>query len=239
MRDARGFYQRRFTGANPLFVALLLTACKPDRVEKKIEAPPRALEVRTVTGRIVFSTPPSRTTTPLPENVHRVCGETLDEPPLNEVVVWWDEAPSEETTPGEVQIDQKRCAYTPRVVATTAKSTVAITNSDPLLHNVRADPLRRSGATPAFAFNVAMPIEKQTLKRTLSAKHEITVLRCDVHPWMRAWILTFPHRYWAIAKPDGSFSLPMGEGTLKVFSPVWAQPKTLKVETSDLGDVTL
>src|SRR5207244_3108892 len=50
---------------------------------------------------------------------------------------------------------------------------------------------------------------------------EIGILvKCNVHPWMRAYVHVAPHPFFALTKPDGSFEikqLPAGEYTLEAW----------------------
>jgi hypothetical protein len=49
------------------------------------------------------------------------------------------------------------------------------------------------------------------------AREEIAIpVKCNVHPWMRAYIAVFKHPYFAVAKNDGSFELPSLPGTYTV-----------------------
>jgi plastocyanin len=163
---------------------------------------------------------------PLPQSVHRQCGESFDRSdlllgPAGELasaVVWLDGPPradGEAPAPAAV-LDQRRCRFEPAVLAARAGSEVTVVNSDPLIHNVR----QASGSDRPF--NAAMPLEGMRMKMPLPAAPSTVRLACDVHPWMEAWVRTFDHPHFAVTDGAGRFALravPAGAGTLKLWHP--------------------
>jgi plastocyanin len=101
-----------------------------------------------------------------------------------------------------VVVDQQRCWYTPRVVGVRVGQPFQVLNSDPLLHNVRAE------AAINQAFNQGQPVQGVRYSHTFSTDEVMVPLRCDVHAWMNAWVGVMPHPYFAVTGADGSFSLP-------------------------------
>ena len=109
-------------------------------------------------------------------------------------------------TPTEpVRFDQKGCEFSPRVFGIMAGQPLAIGNDDRLMHNVK---------TPEF--NQAFPFgAKKTMKLGIPAV--MATIKCDVHPWMRAYAGVMEHPYFAVTKADGAFEikgLVPGEYTL-------------------------
>ena len=96
----------------------------------------------------------------------------------------WSMAPT-------VQLDQKQCVFVPRVVVVPAGGTVEFLNSDRLLHNLHS---ASGGDNPTFNRTQprgrAIPI---TLRRP-----EIIRIDCDLHPWMRAWVVVAEHPFYAV-----------------------------------------
>jgi hypothetical protein len=119
------------------------------------------------------------------------------------------EEPSE-----EVVIDQRHCLYEPRIVGLQVGQTLVVKNSDPALHNIHAQPLQSRG------FNVGMAQQSSDIRKTFEAPEMMIPLRCDVHPWMRAYAGVLPHPYFAVTDVDGNFSLknvPPGNYTVTVW----------------------
>lgn len=117
------------------------------------------------------------------------------------------EAPS-----APVQIDQKQCAFIPRVVVVPAADTVEFLNSDRLLHNVKSF----SKANPAF--NRAQP-RGRTIPVSFR-EPEIIRVECDLHSWMRTWVVVADHPFYAVSNDQGEFTLnnvPPGKYTLRIW----------------------
>ncbi|MEK7363413.1 MAG: carboxypeptidase regulatory-like domain-containing protein [candidate division NC10 bacterium] len=110
------------------------------------------------------------------------------------------------------QIDQKQCAFVPRVVVVPAGGTVEFLNSDRLLHNVKSFSKANS------PFNKAHP-----KARTISIvfkEPEIIRIECDLHSWMRTWVVVAGHPFHAVTNDKGEFALdnvPPGKYTLQIW----------------------
>ena len=103
-----------------------------------------------------------------------------------------------------VVLDQKGCQYVPHVFGVQVGQPIEIVNSDPTLHNVHATPKTNA------EFNTAQPIQGMKTSHTFTAKEADVVVpfKCDVHGWMNASVGVLDHPYFAVSKPDGSFSIP-------------------------------
>jgi plastocyanin len=154
---------------------------------------------------------------------HSVCGKEKDaedivlslEKGIRNVVVSLQPPPSGAKGPVAlpvVQIDQEQCAFVPRVVIVPAGGTVEFLNSDRLLHNLH------SASKENRIFNRTQP-RGRTIPIVLE-KPEIIRVDCDLHPWMRAWVVVAEHRFYAVTNDQGEFVLdnvPPGEYTLRLW----------------------
>ncbi|MGB7156726.1 MAG: c-type cytochrome [Tepidisphaeraceae bacterium] len=113
------------------------------------------------------------------------------------------------TTPAV--LDQKGCMYQPHVLAAQVGQPFVIKNSDPFLHNVH------SLAAVNEAFNFGQP-NKDPGKNIGSMKAaEQFRVKCDVHPWMSAYVQIFDHPFFAVSKADGAFAIEnVPPGTYKL-----------------------
>ncbi len=138
-------------------------------------------------------------------------------------------------------INQNGCMYHPHVMGVTAGQPLVILNSDNTLHNVKMNSSKNG------AFNEGMPVQGMRLDKVLS-KPELGInLRCDVHPWMGAYLYVVEHPFFAVSDVEGRFEitgLPPGTYTLEA---IHEQKKvasmefevTVAADTSHRVDVTL
>ncbi|MGH9201676.1 MAG: cupredoxin domain-containing protein, partial [Vicinamibacterales bacterium] len=74
-----------------------------------------------------------------------------------------------------VVLDQQKCRYVPRVLGIQVGQELVIRNSDPLLHNVRAEGHINQ------PFDVGTPIQGMEIKRTFSTREVMVPFKCNVH----------------------------------------------------------
>jgi len=113
-----------------------------------------------------------------------------------------------------VTIDQQGCQYHPHVFGLQAGQSLEIINSDPTLHNVH------SLAEKSKQFNLGMPIQGMKLKKKFEAPEIMVKLKCDVHPWMSAFIGVLNHPFFSVSNDSGVFEikdLPAGEYTIEAW----------------------
>jgi len=110
------------------------------------------------------------------------------------------------------KMDQKQCSFIPRVVIVPVGGTVEFLNSDRLLHNVR------SIGKENPPFNRAQP-HARSISFTFK-QPEILRVDCDLHSWMRGWVVVAEHPFYAVTNEQGEFTLenvPRGKYTLQVW----------------------
>ena len=128
-------------------------------------------------------------------------------------------------------LDQKGCVYLPSILAIQTGQKLIVKNSDPCVHNVHTSPTANpevnevqmpGGADLTFTFDKPEPFLK---------------FRCDVHPWMFAWVTVVDSPYFAVTGKDGKFTIknvPPGKYTLEAaHRKLGAQ--TANIEVTDSG----
>jgi len=113
-----------------------------------------------------------------------------------------------------VVIDQKGCLFVPRVAAAQTGQPIRFENSDALQHNVHGVPEHATG----WNFSLAMKGASRTID--VEDSEPAIEIKCDIHPWMRAYLGVFDHPYFAVTGPDGRFkleSLPPGTYLLEAW----------------------
>jgi plastocyanin len=122
---------------------------------------------------------------------------------VKNAVVWLQTPPpgtAWPSAPVKVDMDQKGCVFVPHVVLVPTGGTVEFQNSDRLLHNLHS--VSRDNPT----FNRTQP-KGRSIPLTFS-KPEIIQLNCDLHSWMRAWVVVADHPFYALTNDAGEFVLP-------------------------------
>ncbi len=134
-----------------------------------------------------------------------------------------------------VNLDQNGCIYKPHVVAVQKGQNLNITNSDPTTHNVHPLPREnrewnRSQTANAPAIDYAFPRAEMSI-----------AVKCNIHPWMQAYVHVVDHPYFAVTGEDGSFeigNLPPGTYTVQaVHERLDAQEMEITVGASDSQQV--
>jgi hypothetical protein len=130
---------------------------------------------------------------------------------LRNVLVWLEGLPR--TTGAHrppALLDQKNCQYVPHVLGVQIQQKLVIRSSDPTLHNVHYAPEQNQSANFGF---VGEGVERQTSFE----RAEIIHTRCNVHPWMHAYVGVFDNAFFAVTGDGGTYHIagvPAGTYTL-------------------------
>ena len=107
-----------------------------------------------------------------------------------------------------VLLSHIECAYVPRVLGLMTHQVLRVRNEDDTMHNIHFSPEHN----PPFNHGQR---RKGIEDECWFPKPEIGIaVKCDVHPWERAWIHISEHPYFAVTAIDGRYSLaglPLGE----------------------------
>jgi len=113
-----------------------------------------------------------------------------------------------------VKLDQQGCRYMPHVIGIQVGQPLEIANSDDTMHNVHAMPeVNRE-------FNHGQHVKDMKNIATFSTAEVMVPLKCDLHPWMKAYVGVVAHPYYAVTTDGGKFelkSLPPGTYTLEAW----------------------
>jgi len=135
-----------------------------------------------------------------------------------------------------VTLDQKGCLYVPQILAIQTGQKLVVKNSDSCIHNVHCVPVVTGNPE---SNQVQMP-GGPDLDYTFSKPELFMKFKCDVHPWMFAWVSVFDSPYYCVSDKDGKFiikNVPPGKYTVE------ADHRKLGTATRDVevkdGDVTV
>ena len=197
----------------------------PKRAPRTLEAFQNAIEskqVGIISGRALFKGEP-----PPPKELRvtlnkKTCGHTYQSESLlisekggiQNVVVSLLRIPKglpRKTGDKPIQIDQQKCIFIPHVLLVPAGVEFEVLNSDPVLHSFHT-----MGAHNKELNIIQTKTKRRRLPLTFPEPDTIEVV-CDVHSWMKAWIIVTEHPYYALTDADGQFRLEnVPEGSYRI-----------------------
>jgi hypothetical protein len=136
--------------------------------------------------------------------------------------------PAPPTAPAPL-LDQVGCEYTPYMLGVQAGQSFNVKNSDSVLHNVHAIPRPGSGNKEK---NIGQPVKGMVTPFMFEKPEVLVKFKCDVHPWMFAYVGVVEHPYFAVTDKDGNYKisgLPAGDYTVEV-THLKAGSKTEKIK---------
>ncbi len=141
-----------------------------------------------------------------------------------------DKKQGDEKNQGDpVVMDQLEHTFVPHLLAIRNGQRVKFTNSDTANHNVRAISFESKNQ-----FNIFTGAGRDYTHQFVAGKKlRPTLLSCDIHPWMKAWIFVFDHSYFAVSDKKGKFKIkdiPPGKHKLTIYQPDIAHRKSQEIE---------
>jgi plastocyanin len=209
-------------------------------------SPGVALAASSITGTVVFDgkAPALR---PLAMDADPTCAKKHTGPVPNEmlvlgtgntmgnILVWVSKGlPAGKTWPAPktpVVIDQNGCLYKPHVMGIMVGQTYKVLNSDRVLHNIHTLPQVNK------AFNQGMPATLKEATTTFDKPEGTFHIKCDVHPWMSAYMAVFTHPFFSVTSADGKYTISgLDPGTYEITAwheKLGTQTATITVGASD------
>jgi plastocyanin len=142
------------------------------------------------------------------------------------------EAYSFPTPSDPVEIDQKGCQYHPHIVALQAGQTLSVVNDDPTTHNIHPVPKDNR------EWNESQPPGSAPISQSFARPEVPIPVKCNVHPWMKAYIGVFANPYYQVTGKDGAFdlkNLPPGTYTIVAWQELYgaSAPQTVTLGPKD------
>lgn len=131
-------------------------------------------------------------------------------------------------------IEQKGCEYLPYVSACQTGQKIVVKNLDPVLHNVHVTPKNPGNREE----NRAQVPHGPDLTFTFNAPEEFLRFKCDVHPWMFAYVSVYDHPFFSVSDKEGGYRIhdvPPGHYTvIAAHRKAGTQEKTVEVGNQDV-----
>jgi plastocyanin len=189
-------------------------------------SPGLAFAASTVTGTVTFDGK-APALKPLAMDADPACAKKHSAPVPNEmlelgtgntmanIMVWVSNGlPAGKTYPAPktpVVLDQNGCQYKPHVMGIMVGQPYRILNNDGVLHNIHTLPKINN------AFNKGMPATVKEATTTFDKPEAMFHVKCDVHPWMSAYVGVFTHPFYSVTAKDGKFTISgLDPGTYEI-----------------------
>jgi hypothetical protein len=144
-----------------------------------------------------------------------------------------------EAPPNAVTLDQVGCMYQPHVVALMVGQPLAMKNSDGTNHNIHPTP------TANDEWNESQPPGSADRQQAFPKPELMIPVKCNIHPWMRAYVNVVAHPFFAVTGDDGTFTikgLPPGTYTVELVHEKYGkqeQQVTVGAKESKTADFTV
>jgi plastocyanin len=119
-----------------------------------------------------------------------------------------------EAKAAKVVLDNKDCRFNPHVVVVHTGQPLIIKNSDTVGHNSNVATIKNPPS------NSLIPAGGESSIPFANEEAIPAQVTCNIHPWMKAWVVVRPNPYAAVSAADGSFEIknvPAGEVELQLW----------------------
>jgi hypothetical protein len=131
----------------------------------------------------------------------------------------------------KVAIDNKHCRFDPHIVVYRTGGPLEIKNSDTddVAHNTNCSLIANDPFNIQLPVGTAQDVNPLANTETVPAK-----ISCNIHPWMKGWLVVQPTPYVAVSDESGKFEIKnLPAGTELEFQ-VW-QEKSGNVDKAQIG----
>src|SRR5438876_120061 len=134
-----------------------------------------------------------------------------------------------------VILDQQGCRFVPHVAGIQVNQTLEIRNSDPTTHNVHDTPRSNPDWNQSQAAGAGPLL-------TRFARPEVMIpIKCNQHPWMKAYVGVLPHPFFAVTDRNGLFNIngiPPGDYTIAAWHEEFGeQTQAVRIEAGAANEV--
>ncbi len=132
-------------------------------------------------------------------------------------------------------LKQRGCIFRPHVMGLQVGQLLEIVNDDPTAHYVHALPAINE------EFSRGEPEQGTKVTHRFSSPEVMVKLKCDLHPWMNAYIGVLNHPFFSVTGSDGSFTLsrlPAGDYVIEAWHELYGtQAQTVTVRDGETKEI--
>jgi plastocyanin len=134
-------------------------------------------------------------------------------------------------------IEQQGCQYHPHVVAVQVGQNIDVVNKDQTTHNIHPIPKDNR------EWNESQPPGAAAIEKSFTREEVAIPVKCNVHPWMKAYMAVLPNPYFQVTDKDGKFdlkNLPPGTYTLVAWQELYgsSEPQSVTIGPKETKNVT-
>ncbi|MBZ5644965.1 MAG: carboxypeptidase regulatory-like domain-containing protein [Acidobacteriia bacterium] len=126
-----------------------------------------------------------------------------------------------------VKFTQEGCQYHPHVAGMMVAQNVDVINSDQTTHNIHPIPMENR------EWNESQPPGAAPIEKSFAREEVAIPVKCNVHPWMKAYMAVLPNPYFQVTDKDGKFdlkNLPPGTYTVVAWHELYkTDPQTITI----------
>ncbi|HLW79340.1 MAG TPA: carboxypeptidase regulatory-like domain-containing protein [Terriglobia bacterium] len=114
-----------------------------------------------------------------------------------------------------VILDQRGCTYHPHIFGIMVGQELQVVSSDATTHNIHPMPRQNK------EWNRSQPPGAAPLTARFTHPEIMIPVKCNQHPWMRAYIGVTTNRFYAVTSSEGTFSIqgvPPGDYTIEAWT---------------------
>ena len=185
-----------------------------------------------ITGKASFEgTPPKRATIAMDkdpvcvaahsEPVHVEDGAVNSDGTVPNVFVYLKQGTEKYSFPvpaTPVTVDQRGCMYAPHVLGILVGQELRVVSDDPTTHNIHPMPKNNR------EWNQSQPPGADPISKKFTQPEIMIPIKCNQHPWMRAYIGVTQNPFYAVTGADGTFTikgLPPGDYTIRAWTAIF------------------
>lgn len=137
-----------------------------------------------------------------------------------------------EATTADVSLAHQGCRFVPHLIGMQPQQILKILNQDTTPHNTHFTPKANAD------WNQSQPPNSAPLEKKFNRPEVMIPVKCNQHPWERAYVAVLSHPFFSITAIDGSYQiagLPPGKYTLGAWYESFGE-KTVEVSVG-VGDL--